>query len=274
MRMFIAVDIGGTKTLVAVLNQDGDIHEKHKFPTPHNYSDFKESLAHSATVLATKNYKAGAVGIRGKIDRDAGFSLLDDILPWGKVPVRDDCEAIFGCSFKLENDSKLAGLSEAKQVYPDFKRVLYITISTGIGSSFIVDGELDKNTINSEIGKGIYEHDGRFQQWEDFASGKAIVAKYNQQASELEDAEAWRSISKNIAVGLIDAILVFSPEIVIFGGGVGAHFSKFERPLLEIIKKLEPLEMTIPVICQAKRPEEAVIYGCYELINQHRAKHT
>lgn len=270
--MYVALDIGGTKTLVAVFDLGGQLVEQVKFPTPADYEEFKNELKEQASSLATKVFEAGAVGIRGNIDRDAGLSLHDDVLLWGAAPVRDDCKEIFGCPFMLENDSKLAGLSEAVALGKQFEKVLYLTISTGIGSAFIVNGVLDKDTENSEIGKGVYEHEGKLQQWEDFASGKAIVAKYGKRASEIEDASAWHDISMNIAVGLIDAILAFTPDVVVIGGGVGSHFHKFGQSLIEIMNSIKPDEITLPEVRGAKRPEEAVIYGCLELARtQHAA---
>jgi predicted NBD/HSP70 family sugar kinase len=225
--MYAAVDVGGTKTLIAVFNNNGEIVEQLKFPTPTEYDTFKAELADSVVNLHTKQFISGAIGIRGNIDRKSGRQLFDDVLPWRKAPVRDDCAQLFGCDFALENDSKLAGLSEARLAGNLFHRVLYVTVSTGIGSAFIVDGELDEHTIDSEIGKSVYEHDGRLMQWEDFASGKAIVKKYGKRASEIEDPAAWHEIARNLAIGLINASAAYTPDLIILGGGVGTHYTKF-----------------------------------------------
>ncbi len=267
--MYLTIDIGGTKTLVVVFDADKNTVEQRKFPTPKDYAEFKAELANTVAEFTTKQFTLGAIGIRGNIDRDRGLSLKDDILPWGEVPVRDDCAAAFGCPFLLENDSKLAGLSEASLVKDTYRKVLYITVSTGIGSAFIVDGELDPDTQDSEIGKSAYPHDGKIMQWEDFASGRAIVEKYGKRASDLEDQEAWREISRNLAIGLVNAIAAFTPDVIILGGGVGSHYHKFEQPLQQAISEIKPDEISIPPIQQAQHPEEAVIYGCYELIKDY-----
>lgn len=263
--MYAAVDIGGTKTLVAVFDPNGNIVEQVKFPTPPNYEDFKQQLAGNVAQLTTKEFVAGAIGIRGNVDRSAGLALQDDVLAWRNAPVRDDCKQTFGCEFALENDSKLAGLSEAMRVKDKYRKALYVTISTGIGSAFVVDGKLDPDTQDSEIGKNVYEHDGEVRQLEDFASGKAIVEKYGQRASDLEDPLAWKAISHDLAISLLNATMAFTPDVIIIGGGVGSHFAKFEKPLLEAMQSMKPDEITLPDVIQAKYPEEAVIYGCFEL---------
>lgn len=263
--MYAAVDIGGTKTLIAVFSLDGKVIEQIKFPTPTNYDDFKRDLATNVAKLTSKNFRAGAIGIRGNVDREAGLSLADDVLIWGESPIRDDCAKIFGCQFSIENDSKLAGLSEAIQVKDKYRKVLYVTISTGIGSALIVDGKIDEDTQDSEIGKSVYHYEGEIRQLEDFASGKAIVAKYGKRASDLDDEQAWKDISLNFAIGLVNATAAYQPDVIVIGGGVGSHFKKFKKPLLEAMTKIIPNEIALPPVVQAKRPEEAVIYGCYEL---------
>lgn len=263
--MYAAVDIGGTKTLIAVFDDAGSIIEQIKFPTPPDYEDFKRDLALNVEKLTTKQFTAGAIGIRGNVDREAGLALQDDVLAWRSAPIRDDCQKIFGCTFALENDSKLAGLSEAMHVKETYRKALYVTISTGIGSAFVVDGRLDPDTQDSEIGKSVYEHDGQIRQLEDFASGRAIVEKYGKRASDLDDPKAWQTISRDFAIGLLNATMAYTPEVIIIGGGVGSHFSKFKEPLLAAMQAMKPDEITLPVIIQAKHPEEAVIYGCYEL---------
>jgi len=42
--MYLAVDIGGTKTLVASMSKSGEITKSSKFPTPRDYEHFWKSL--------------------------------------------------------------------------------------------------------------------------------------------------------------------------------------------------------------------------------------
>ncbi|MEK9195775.1 MAG: ROK family protein [Patescibacteria group bacterium] len=267
--MILAIDIGGTKTLVAVFDHDKKIVEQIKFPTPKDYSEFLKSLEETKDKLATKRFFGGAIGIRGQINRDEGLLISDDILQWPGAPLTNDLFNIFSCKFAIENDSNMAGLSESMvEDNKKYKKLLYITLSTGIGSVFIVDGKIDNNLVGSEIGKWIFEHDGKLQTWENFASGKAIVEKYGLKASELTDQKAWEEISRNIALGLINASASYTPDIIIIGGGVGQHFKKFEKPVIKAMQNIVPESVNVPKIKVAKRSEEAVIYGCLELALQ------
>lgn len=269
--MYIAVDLGGTKTLIVLFDEDRNIINQIKFETPKDPDQFVSELAKARTELTSEtDFHYGVAGTRGNVDRRKGLLLMDDvILPWVNFPLREVCEETFGCKFSIENDSKLAGLSEAHEAGSEFNRVLYVTVSTGIGTALIVDGTLDLNSINSEAGKMVYEKDGHIVSWESFASGKAIFEKYGMRASDISDADSWQAISHNLALGLVNVATIFQPEVIIVGGGVGSHFHKFEQPLSALFGQMKSNQVRMPVFRQAQHAEEAVIYGGYLLAKQH-----
>lgn len=270
---YLAVDIGGTKTLLVLFDNDGQIKKSVKFETPALYETFLEKLAHSVAKLSTNNFKGCVVAIPGKVNRETGVGIAFGNLAWQNVPIKNDVQKIVSCPVTLENDANLAGLSEAR-LLPEYKRVLYITISTGIGGAVIVNGRIEAGTKDAEIGHILLEHQGTLQRWEDFASGKAIIEKFGKRASEIDprDYDAWYLIARNIAIGLIDVIAMLTPDAIVVGGGVGAHFLKFKDRLLEELDIYSSPLLTIPPIFQANHPEEAVVYGCYELAKEKYGK--
>jgi glucokinase len=269
--MYLAVDIGGTKTLLAVFDEAGKVQEEVKFPTPQDYELFLKGLESNVANLSTQDFQKACVAVPGRLDRERGIGLSCGNLGWKNVTIQADAENITHCPVMIENDAKLAGLSEALKIKNEFNRVVYITISTGIGIALIIDGVIDTE-IGDRGGAAIMlEHDGTLTPWEHFASGKAIVAKYGKRASEIDDPAAWAEIARDFSVGIIDVIAITEPEVVVIGGGVGAHFDKFGGLLIKELKKFETPMMTIPPIRRAVRPEEAVVYGCYDLIRTHHA---
>ena len=263
--MYGAVDIGGTKTLVAVFTHSGKIVEQIKFPTPKDYQDFKIELANTVAKLSTKTFKSIGLAAPGKIDRDRGIGIKFGNLGWENVPLLADVEEIFQTHGAIENDAKAATLSESKFLGNRYSKVVYITISTGIGIGLVENGEIDQS-LGDSGGHGLYvEFEGTKTTWEDLASGSAIVREYGKKASEIKDSDAWKAISNKIAVGLINIIATLQPEVVVIGGGVGTHFIKFEKFLNEALESYKSTMTDLPKIVQAKHPEEAVIYGCYEL---------
>ncbi len=272
--MFLAVDVGGTKTLISEVTDDGTIADSIKIKTPADYHLFVDEVAKSVDKLSTANFQKACVAIPGKIARKNGVGLTFGNLPWENVPIQADFERIFHCPVIVENDANLAGLGEAQFVDPALRKVLYITVSTGIGAAFVVDNRLEPNALDAEIGHMLVEHRGKLERWEHFASGSAIVRNYGKRASEIEDQQTWYKIAHNLAGGFLTAIAIYTPDVIVVGGGVGTHLDKFKDKLLELLEIYDNPMISIPVIEKAKHPEEAVIYGCYQLIQQSYEKTT
>jgi predicted NBD/HSP70 family sugar kinase len=266
--MYLAIDIGGTKTLCAVLDVGKHIVEQQKFPTNKDYRTFLQDVKNCFESFRTKNFKKCVCASPGAIDRVAGKLVLCGNLPWEGLPLRDDIHSLLNTEVYLENDAKLAALGEAV-LLPEYRRVLYITVSTGIGGGLVIDGRLDPNALDAEYGRMLLEHEGKLALWEDFASGKAIVAKFGKRASEITDQRSWYIIARNIAIGLVDVIAATNPEVVVIGGGVGSHFSKFSEHLIEEVTLYTDKMLKVPKIVGAQHPEEAVVYGCFEYAKQH-----
>ena len=264
--MYVGVDVGGTKTLVATLTDEGVISESRKFPTPKNYQHFLLELQHALAHMEHKDFKAAGVGMPfTHFDRhnDRIFSFGN--LPWHNVPVQADMEKILRCPVILENDAKMASLSEAMLVRDKYQRVLYVTISTGIGYGLTVDGKLDSNIGDGGGRMIMLEHNGKLMPWEDFASGRAIVARYGKRAEEITDDATWKAIVRELKLGFLELIAVMQPDVIIVGGSVGSYFERFKDFLADELKQYETPLVPMPVLRKAKRPEEAVIYGCYDL---------
>lgn len=263
--MYLGIDIGGTKTLLATLDTNGVITEKLRIPTEQSYQRFLEVLAENVAKLSTHTFIACGVGVPGRLNRTKGMGIAMGNLPWTNVPIRNDIQKIVNCPVVIENDAKLAGLSEAMLLKHTYDRVLFVTISTGIGIGFIVGQQIDKDLADSEGGQVLIEQGGRTHFWEDVASGEAIVRRYGKKARDIHDASTWKHIAHDIAIGLSDLISVIQPEVIVIGGSVGTYFERFEKPLLETLHRYELPITPVPPVLPAVRPDDAVLYGCYDL---------
>lgn len=264
--MYLGIDIGGTKTLLGRFTKDGGLQESFKFPTPKKYEDFVHELSVNIARITTKPWKLAAVAAPGSINQTTGVVKAYGNLKWVNTPLVSAVHSITNCNVLIENDAKLAGLSEARLLQPLPHKVLYVTVSTGIGGAIIIDGNLDKDLSDAEVGWMLHERAGKMVTWESFASGKAIVKRFNKLASEITDPHVWKLISHDIALGLVDIDAIVQPDIVIIGGGVGSNFKKFKKPLNEELKKYESPLVKAPKVVGAKYPEQAVIFGCYQLM--------
>jgi predicted NBD/HSP70 family sugar kinase len=265
--MYLAIDVGGTKTLLAVFSDDGKIEKQVKFPTPDWYPTFIDELKKNITELCgVSQPKVCVIAMPGIINRTEGIVERLGNLAWENIPIVADLGSVLACPITLENDAKLAGLAEADTVKNLYHRVLYVTVSTGIGLGLVVDGALDYS-VHDIGGKGIMlEHQGKIMAWEEFASGKAIVRQTGKMASEITDEQDWYLVARNIAIGLINLIVTLSPDCIVIGGGVGSHLPKFQQHLHEELEIYRSTMIdSMPQIVQARHPEEAVVYGGYLL---------
>ncbi len=264
--MFLAVDIGGTKTLLGVFTKNGKLTEKFRFETPQNYDTFLAVFRRHVEPILAQNITAICVAAPGKVNRQSGVGTRFGNLPWKNVPLQKDIELITHTPVMIENDANLAGLSEARNIKGDIKKVLFLTISTGIGTGIITDGVIDASFADSEGGHMMLEYNGKLTKWESFASGKAIEKRFGKMARDIRDQKTWKIIAHDIVRGMIDLIAVIQPNVIIIGGGVGTHLDSFDDLLRKELEKYETPMTPIPPIKRAARPEEAVLYGCHELL--------
>lgn len=264
--MYAGVDVGGTKTLAAVLDDNGVIQEQVKFPTPPDYADFLVELAKAVDSFATKDFRAAGVAIPvTSFDRQRGMAHSFGHLPWHDEPVQRDFERLFACPVMIENDAKLGGLSEAMLLKDKYRKVLYVTVSTGIGISLVIDQRID-TAIGDAGGRLLMlEYKGRLANWDSFASGHAIVERYGKRAEEITDEATWKRIAHDLAIGFIELIALLEPEVIVIGGSVGTYFKRYGQFLTAELKHLETPLLPTPPIIGAQRPETAVVYGCYDL---------
>ncbi len=261
--MIVAVDTGGTKTLVASFNKNGILGSQIKFPTPPDSKEYIKVLRSTiAETYSGQSVDAIVVAIPGVIQD--GVVMWCGNLDWKHFDVAAELKGALGQTpIFVENDAKLAGLSETRFLKTIPAQSLYVTVSTGIGAGIIIDGHIHPALRNSEAGHALIEYDGVVRQWESFASGKAIYKTYGKYASEITSKHTWNQIADRISRGFLAVIPILQPDIVIIGGSIGTYFSQYGEQLQNILKEKLPDHIPCPPFVQAKYPELAVIYGCY-----------
>src|ERR1039457_5367391 len=116
--MIIAIDIGGTKTLVALFDSQDKPSQEYRFETPKKYSDFLKELAAVINKIPAKDRSITAVAAPGKIDHSHGTVIAFGNLAWKNVHTVKDISAITGTPTLIDNDANLAGLSETHRLKP------------------------------------------------------------------------------------------------------------------------------------------------------------
>jgi glucokinase len=149
----IAVDIGGTKIMTALFNQDGKMLARDTRPTLVNEgvdavikrlgSAIEEILGENRISLSQLN----AIGIAcaGGIDTPRGVVVTPspNMPDWVEVQLADVIRKKFGVATYVINDASAAALGEHRYgVGKGVKNLVLFTLGTGIGGGIIVDGKL------------------------------------------------------------------------------------------------------------------------------------
>lgn len=249
-----AVDIGGTKIAVGVVDDNGKVLSRMDAPTdPNRYSDSIELIAH---MLRRTSQKAGAnltgigIGSTGPVDPMRGeFGDVDFLPGWrGKSPVKD-LSTVFGVRVALENDGDAAALAEAGWgAGRNRSRLIYVTVGTGIGGGIVLDGKLYRGVdgAHPEVGHHVIDPGGPqctcgFRGcWESLAAGPAMAAwlQHNAPADyphrdltarricELaRQGDAWAAKSVEteafyLGLGLANLINLFTPDAIVLSGSI------------------------------------------------------
>jgi glucokinase len=92
--------------------------------------------------------------------------------------------------------------------------------------------------------------------------------RYGKKAKDIHDVATWQKISRDLAQGLIELIAVTEPEVIVFGGSVGNYFERYKQQLQAELDRYHLPTLSLPQLRKAQRPEEAVVYGCYDIAKQ------
>lgn len=271
--MLIAIDTGGTKTLIAAFDDEGNKEIITKFPTPKDKDEYLNSVSREIhQYVGDGTIAALSVAIAGPI-RDKKVLRTPNI-GWSDFDVISELQPFFpGIPVFMQNDAALAGIAEAREFGSDAGLSVYVTLSTGVGGGISYNGHLLSDELERfELGSMRVEYEGTLQRWEDIASGKRFYERHGQYGKDVTDAVIWQNYAERVAVGLQIIISLLEPDHLIIGGSMGTHFQKYTEQLHALLNERIAKHMAVTSISQAAHPEEAVIYGCYYYALDHLAR--
>jgi glucokinase len=277
----IGIDIGGTSIVGAVVaHKDGRILARQTIPTD-SQRGIENGLARLTALVAAllaeaqmtaANLDGIGIGATAPVDSISGRIHNPYTLPgWDGIPVVDHLSAAFGVPALLLGDCQVAALGEHWQgAGRGAQKMLYVTVGTGIGAGFIVDGRLYRGVGDaSEVGHQVIDihgpkcYCGAQGCWEMLASGPAIArmaaaeapddsllmtlasgdrerlsAKLLTEAAAQGDAFALRLVERvgfYFGVGAANLINILAPNALVFGGGVMQGWDSFAPSLLKTV---------------------------------------
>ena len=264
--MYLCIDIGGTKTIVALVNARGKILHSVKFPTAVDQEAFYDYLRQQIRVnFVLTEVVAFGVAMPGIIKDNRAIWLGN--LPWQDFDLAARLQADFGKPAFVDNDANLAALAETRLSY---HKNIYFTFSTGIGGGITVGGKLAPRYRDFEPGHNRYTFHGEEAEWEDFAAASAISRVYGKPVEKITKREDWADIIERMLLGLAPITASQKPDAIIFGGPLGLQLPRYRRQLRRQLADRLPKNVSLPRLFRARHGSFSVIYGCYLYAKAHQ----
>ena len=248
--MYLAVDIGGTKTLIALFSSRGRVLKRVKFRTSKNQKIFLDELVGYLSGFTKFKIRQIVVAIPGIVQKN--YSVKFGNRDWDKIDIYTPVKKLFGKPVFFENDANLAALFESFRL-PG--RTVFLTFSTGIGGGVCEKNRILPISSKLEPGHKVYTYNGVSKEWEDIASAHALECDYHiDRATSLRKREHLEDVARRVALGLPDIIKEYKPDTIVLGGPMGKIFKLYSKYL--------PKDLGVK-LRRPKRPNESVVYGCY-----------
>lgn len=298
MRWAIGMDIGGTKTAVAAVDENGRVGGRVTLPTEaaSGFERFLERIGRAIEeVTATADWpwpKVAGIGIgcAGPVNPFQGSIHNPYTLPgWDNCQIVAPLAARFNVPVRLENDADAAALGECfAGAGRGCNRVVMLTFGTGIGGAAILDGKIYRgaNGEHPELGHvpvlpdGPDCYCGRPGCLEALASGTAIQAAGNE-AGFPDTRAVFAATAKGDqrAVAIIDRALestasaawtilhTFMPQVMILGGGIiDEHYDLFADVIQAQISRATLVPRESVAVARAALGNDAGIIGAAGLM--------
>jgi N-acetylglucosamine repressor len=277
------------------------------YALPKNREKLDTILKHAQKLIASakipKNKLVGVcISMPGLVDPETGenFSYLIDSGDQG--PLAAYCERFFGVPVTVENDVKVAALSELRYGKAKGKKnVLVLLMDWGVGLGIIMDGKVRKGTsgFSGEIGHIPFEDNGNLCYCgkhgclETVASGIALakMAKtgiesgQNSILNQLSNKEIGKieprliveaanqgdlyaikllsNIGSSMGKGISTLIQIFNPELIILEGRIAAAKQYITLPMLQAINTYCMMQIREKAqIVSSELGESANLLGC------------
>lgn len=142
----LALDFGGTKHAAAIVAAGEKCLQQKRILSPLN-ADVSTDLAIMRSLVQDllDGEKPAAIGVSfgGPVDATSGIVRLSHhVKGWENIPLREILEAEYGVPASVDNDANVAALGEHRfGAGQEFNSLLYITVSTGVGGGWILNGQ-------------------------------------------------------------------------------------------------------------------------------------
>jgi glucokinase len=289
----IAIDLGGTKTSLALIDRDGSVAARVTEPTTTRAPEAvlarlaERAAAMSAdhTVVAVGMALPAVIDAEGRVDWAA-----TSVAGWQGFAARERIEALFRRPAVVSFDGYAATAGEAVfGAGRGAESVGTVIVGTGLGAGLFRDGQVIRGMVGVAGGLGWMRWptvDGLSAPAESFASGPGIVAAARRRArasgspARYVDGrsvfKAARAGDRHAAAAITDAVLVagcaagvvvslFAPEVLVWCGGVGSRADFSRRASAVARRASQPVAATGTRFIRSALGPESSLFGAAAL---------
>lgn len=279
----VAVDLGGTQVRAALVRQDATIHSQiiESTKAAAGGRTVLKQIRRMIVELTAKTPAESILGIGlcapGPLDAQSGIALsTPTIKGFSDLPIGEMLSDDLPWNVLVENDGIAAAQGEWKHgAGQGQENLVYVTISTGIGGGVVADGRIlhGRKGMAGHIGHMTIIADGALCPcgnkgcWEAYASGTAFTARVNEGAGADSAGYTAKSIfaaarqgdkaamdlvdqeAEFLGIGITNLLHLYSPDIIILGGGMANDFDMLEPGIFQHIAKCAmPPFKDIPIV--------------------------
>jgi glucokinase len=239
--MRLAIDLGGTTVRAAVEGDEGPAGPfRSRVKRPSDGERGREAIydaliraaedAVDVAGLSWKDITGVGVCVPGVVEPDTGVVLDCSNLPgWDSLPLGQRLRDRWGVGIDVVNDANAACWAEyATGAGQGTRHMAFVTLSTGVGAGFVIDGKLYQGArgVAGEVGE---TRDDTGETVERRASGSGLTRNFGIKPEELRalwdsgDADALRAFDDLVTHAgrlLANLATLLDPERIVVGGGL------------------------------------------------------
>ena len=264
MNQLIGVDLGGSALKLGRFSLAGELLAGLEVPTP------QPSLPGAVTTAIVEavqqldpEHLADRVGVGhpGPSDGAGRVARIAINMPgWREVPLADWLEPLLDRRVTLANDANCALIGEHwLGAARDRRDVVLLTLGTGVGGAVLLDGRLFTGRHGAAAEPGLIGIDpegppcnsGNSGSIESYCSRRGLARLSGLDPAELcrradggdaKALEVWRAYGRLLGIGVSSLLYVFTPEMVLIGGGISAASAHFLPALWgEVEQRVQPV---------------------------------
>jgi fructokinase len=255
-KLYGGIEAGGTKFVCVVASGPNHVVDEIRYKTTTPEETLGRAIQFFQPFITSGQMSAIGIGCFGPLDVNPesptyGFITATPKPGWSNTDVLGTLKSALKVAIAFDMDVNAAALGEYLWgASTGCDPSLYLTIGTGIGGGYIVNGRPFIGMLNLEMGHLLIPHSRELDPFvgscpfhedcfEGLASGPAIEKRLGQAGARIPESDPfWKIEADYIASALMNYILTLSPKKIILGGGVmqrGFLFQKIRWRVRELL---------------------------------------